>query len=228
MSASPRLALLSGVAGIVLFDAGWFWDPAAPFDSDSRIAAWYATHPDGPWLAAGAFILLSAPFFLVFAGAVRERLAAGGASPRIQRLVHGAGKGFGIAALVFGAVYLAIPAARTFTSVGAPSGDVSRFAGSAEFSTWMLLSTALVGTFAVGLAAASFTSRAVPRWLGVVVLVLLVPVVANPMLPMAGVTLLFLVVSIGLAAQSAPALPVHRDPAAVRAAESRIGETQPA
>lgn len=205
MSASPRLALLSGAAGIVLFDVGWFWDPAAPFVSDARLATWYATHSDGPWLAAAAFIMLSAPFLLVFAGAVSARLAAMGASRRSQRLARGGARGFAVAVLVFGAVYAAIPAARTFTSVGAPSGDLSRFAGSAEFSVWMLLSSALVGTFAVGLVTAAFTSRAVPRWLGVVVLVLLVPVVANPMLPMAGITLLFLVVSISLAIRPADA-----------------------
>jgi hypothetical protein len=200
MSASPRLALLSGIAGIVLFDVGWFWDPAAPFLSDRALATWYATHSDWPWLASGALTMLAAPFFLVFAGAVRNRLAAAGASLGTQRLVHSAGKGFGIAVLTFGAIYAAIPAARTFTSVGAPSGDVSRFAGSAEFSVWMVLSAALVGAFAVGLVAASFASHAVPRWLGVVVLVLLVPVVGNPVLPMAGITLLFVVVSGSLAA----------------------------
>jgi hypothetical protein len=220
MSTTARLAPLSGLAGIVLFDVGWFWDPAAPFVSDDRLATWYATHPDGPWLAAAALTMLAAPFFLVFAGAVRDRLAAAGASLPIQRLVHGAGKGFGIAVLVFGAVYAAIPAARTFTSVGAPSGDVSRFVGSAEFSVWMLLSTALVGTFAVGLAASSFASRAVPRWLGVVVLVLLVPVVANPVLPMAGITLLFLVTSITLTVRplgvpAAPERSASREPVAV-------------
>jgi hypothetical protein len=220
MSTTARLAPLSGLAGIVLFDVGWFWDPAAPFDSDSRIAAWYATHPDGPWLAAGALTILAAPFFLVFAGAVRDRLAAGGASPQIQRLVHGAGRGFGIAVLVFGAVYMAIPAARTFTSVGAPSADVSRFAGSAEFSVWMLLSTALMGTFAVGFAGGAFASRAVPRWLGVAVLVLLVPVLGNPVLPMAGITLLVVLVSITLTVRPLRSVEVgervaSRDPVAV-------------
>jgi hypothetical protein len=200
MSTSPRLAALSGAAGIVLFDVAWFWDPAAPFLSDRGIASWYAANGSGAWLAAGVLTMLAAPFFLVFAGAVRDRLAAGGASPLSQRLAHGAVKGFGIAVLVFGAVYAAIPAARTFTDVGAPSGDVSRFAGSAEFSVWMLISSALAVTLAVGLAAAAFGSRAVPRWLGVVVLVLAVPSLANPLFPMAGISLLFLVVSITLAA----------------------------
>jgi hypothetical protein len=209
MPTSPRLAALSGAAGIVLFDVAWFWDPAAPFLSDRGIASWYAANGNAAWLAAGLLTMLAAPFFLVFAGAVRDRLAAGGASPLQQRLAHGAAKGFGIAVLVFGAVYAAIPAARTFTDVGAPSGAVSRFAGSAEFSVWMLLSSALAVTFAVGLGAAAFGSRAVPRWLGVVVLVLAVPSLANPLFPMAGISLLFLVVSITLA--------VSR-PAAARAA----------
>jgi hypothetical protein len=199
MSASPRLAALSGLAGIVLFDVAWFWDPAAPFLGDRALAHWYATHGSGSWLAAGVLTMLAAPFFLVFAGALRDRLAAGGASPREQQLVSGAARGFGIAVLVFGGVYAAIPAARTFTHVGAPSGAVSRFAGSAEFGVWMLLSSALAATLAVGLAAAAFRSRAVPRALGVVVLVLAVPSLANPLFPMAGITLLLLVVSLTFA-----------------------------
>jgi hypothetical protein len=218
MSDSPRRAVLSGAAGIVLFDVAWFWDPAAPFLPDRRLAAWYAAHGNGAWLAAGALTILAAPFFLVFAGAVRDRLAAGGASPLQQRVVHGALRGFAIAVLVFGAVYAAIPAARIFTDVGAPSGDVSRFAGSTEFSVWMILSSVLAGTFAVGLAAAAFRARAVPRWLGVVVLVLAVPSVANPLFPMAGISLLFLVVSITLAvSRPAPARAAAAPPTQVPA-----------
>src|SRR3954469_2222383 len=74
MPTSPRLAALSGAAGIVLFDVAWFWAPAAPFLSDRGIASWYAANGNGAWLAAGVLTMLAAPFFLVFAGAVRDRL----------------------------------------------------------------------------------------------------------------------------------------------------------
>src|SRR5690242_7364750 len=95
-SAMPRLSALSGVAGIVLLDVGWFWDPAAPFGSDARIAAWYAAHGDGQWLGAAAVTLLAVPFLWIFATVVRRRLATGGAPRTLQLLAVGAGRAFAL------------------------------------------------------------------------------------------------------------------------------------
>src|SRR5690242_1412157 len=127
-----RLSALSGLAGIVLLDVGWFWDPAAPFGSDAHIAAWYASHGDAQWLAAAAVTLLAAPFLWFFATGLPTRLAVG------------AGKAFALTVLVFGLLYAAIPLSRTFTVVGAPSGAVSRFWDGAVFGEYIVAATVSV------------------------------------------------------------------------------------
>src|SRR5690348_827817 len=93
MAAHPRLDALSGLAGIALLAVGWFWDPTPPNDwSDSRLDAYLAAHtPTAPWLVVSVLQLLAVPFLWRFATVLRDRLAAGGASPRLRRLVSGAG-----------------------------------------------------------------------------------------------------------------------------------------
>jgi hypothetical protein len=184
-----RLSALSGLAGIVLLDVGWFWDPAAPFGSDAHIAAWYASHGDAQWLAAAAVTLLAAPFLWFFATGLPSRVAVG------------AGKAFALTVLVFGLLYAAIPLSRTFTVVGAPSGAVSRFWDGAVFGEYIVAATlsvvVLVGTVSV----AAFRRQGIPLGLGIAGIPLAVLVLATFFLPMAGITLWFLAASITLAAR---------------------------
>jgi hypothetical protein len=207
-----RLSALSGLAGIVLLDVGWFWDPAAPFGSDARIAAWYAGHGDVQWLAAAAVTVLAAPFFWVFASGLRERLAAGGASRTLQLLTAGAGRAFALTVLVFGLLYAAIPLSRTFTVVGAPSGAVSRFWDGAVFGEYIVAATLSVLVLAGAVSVAAFRRQGIPLGLGVAGIPLAVLVAGTFFLPMAGITLWFVAASVTLAA-SRP-----------RAVEPAIGE----
>src|SRR3954466_3770746 len=123
-----RLAPLSGVAGIGLVVAGLATDKAPTSSwSDARIAGWYATHGSAEWLGAAFLIALAVPFLLVFTAVVRERLAAGGASSRVQWVLQGAGTAYAVTLLVGAALYGAVPAARVFSRAPAPSPDVSRY-----------------------------------------------------------------------------------------------------
>jgi hypothetical protein len=195
-----RLSALAGLAGIVLLDVGWFWDPAAPFGSDAHIAAWYAGHGDAPWLAAAAVTVLAAPFLWIFANGIRDRLAERGASRSLQLLAGGAGRAFALTVLVFGLLYAAIPLSRTLTVVGAPSGAVSRFWDAAVFGEYIVAATVSVAVLVGAVSVAAFRSRAVPVGLGIAGVPLAVLVLGTFFLPMAGITLWFLATSITLAA----------------------------
>jgi len=189
-----RLPALSGLAGIVLLDVGWFWDPAAPFGSDAHLAAWYASHGDAQWLAAAAVTVLAAPFFWVFAKGLPDRLAAG------------AGKAFALTVLVFGLLYAAIPLSRTFTVVGAPSGAVSRFWDGAVFGEYIVAATVSVLVLVGAVTVAAFRRQGIPLGLGIAGIPLAVLVVGTFFLPMAGITLWFVAASITFAARRPPAV----------------------
>lgn len=199
MNAS-RLAPLSGLLGIVLLDMGWFWDPAAPLDqSDRATASWYASHGNGAWLVAAALATLAVPCFWVFSSYVTARITAAGGSVRARKVVSVASRTFALSVLIVGPLYAAVPLTRVLTDVGDPSPAVSRFVGAAEFSEFILLSTLAAVVFAVSVSVAGWSTRAVPRWLSVAGIPLALIMLANPVLPMAGITLWFLLASITLA-----------------------------
>ncbi len=200
MATPSRAGALSGLAGIVLLDVGWFWDPAAPQDmSDRQLAGWYATHGNGPWLAAAALITLAAPFFWLFAGHVTQRLAAVGGSERAQRIVGRAGRAFAATVGIFGPVYAAIPLGRVLSQAGDPSGPVSRFVEGVQFTEYLVFTTLTAVVFTLALCISGWATRAVPRWLAVVGGLLALVMLASPVLPMEGITLWFLIASITLA-----------------------------
>ena len=200
MATTSRAAALSGLAGIVLLDVGWFWDPAAPQDmSDSQLSNWYATHGNGAWLAAAALITVAAPFFWLFAGHVTQRLAAAGGSERAQRFVGRAGRAFALTVGIFGPVYAAIPLGRVLTVTGDPSGPVSRFVEAVQFSEYVAFTTLTAVAFTLAVCITGWSTRAVPRWLSVVGGLLSLVMLASPVLPMEGITLWFLIASITLA-----------------------------
>ena len=182
-----RTSALSGLAGIVLLDVAWFWDPAAPFGSDAHIAAWYASHGDGQWLGAAALTVLAAPFFWLFARGLPDRLAAG------------AGRAFALTVLVFGLLYAAIPLSRTFTVVGAPSGAVSRFWDGAVFGEYIAAATLSVVVLIGAVSVAAFRRRGIPLGLGIAGVPLAALVLGTFFLPMAGITLWFVAATITLA-----------------------------
>lgn len=220
-AATSRAGALSGLAGIVLLDVGWFWDPAAPQDmSDKQLAAWYSSHGNGPWLAAAALITLAAPFFWIFAGHVAQRLAVTGGSERAQKLVGRAGRAFAVVVGVFGPVYAAIPLGRVLTQAGDPSGPVSRFVEAMQFSEYVAFTTVTAVVFTLAVCITGWSTRAVPRWLTVVGCFLSLVMLASPVLPMEGITLWFLIASITLA--------IARPRAVARPASARDGVAVPA
>jgi hypothetical protein len=201
MAVSSRTAALSGLAGIALFDVGWFWDPTPPVDwSNRHLDAYLTTHSNTNWVIAAVLQLLAIPFLWRFGAVVRDRLAAGGASARTVRLAGEAGRAFGITALAFAVCYAVIPFTGVFTSVGNPSGEIYRFWFTGTFSVFIPFATVFVAGGIGAVCAGAFRGRAVPRGLGIAGIPLGVLVLGTFLLPMAGITLWFLVASITLAA----------------------------
>ena len=207
MSLSSRLAPLSGVAGIACLVAGLATDKAPTSSwSDARITSWYATHGNGEWLVSAYLIAAAAPFLLIFAGVVRQRLAAADASRIARSVLLGAGTAFAVTALVGAALYAGVPAARVFADAPAPSPDISRYLLGAAYGTLVMFSAFAAALFAATASFASLRSRAIPRWLAIAGLPLSLLMLANAVLPMAVITLWFLVTSITLAVRP------HRQP----------------
>jgi len=201
-----RTAALSGLAGIALLDVGWFWDPTPPIDwSNRHLDAYFATHSNAHWLIAAVLQFLAVPFFWRFGMVVRDRLAAGGAAPRIVRLAAGSGRAFAITVLAFDVCYAVIPFTGLFTDVGTPSADVYRFWNAGTFAVYIPLSTLFVAGTIAAVCAGAFRGRAVPLGLGIAGVPLGLLTLGNFFLPMAGITLWFAAASVTLAATRGPA-----------------------
>jgi uncharacterized membrane protein YvlD (DUF360 family) len=209
-----RTAALSGLAGIALLDVGWFWDPTPPIDwSNRHLDAYFATHGNTQWLIAAVLQFLAVPFLWRFGTVVRDRLAAGGAAPRVVRLAAGSGRAYAITVLAVAAGYSVIPFTGLFTDVTRPSADVYRFWNAGIFAVYVPVSTLFVAGMIAAVCAGAFYGRAVPIALGIAGIPLALLTLGNFFLPMAGITLWFAAASITLAATrrpSATAVPAPR------------------
>ena len=200
-----RPAALSGLAGIALFDIGWFWDPTPPIDwSNRHLDAYFATHSNAHWLIAAVLQFLAVPFLWRFGTVVRDRLADGAAAPRVVRLAAASGRAFAITVLTLDVCYAVIPFTGVFTDVGTPSADVYRFWNAGTFAVYIPLSTLFVAGVIAAVCAGAFRGRSVPLGLGIAGVPLGLATLANFFLPMAGITLWFLAASITLAATRRP------------------------
>jgi hypothetical protein len=210
---ASRLAPLSGVAGIGCLVAGLALDRAPTSSwSDAHITAWYASHGNGGWLLSAYLIAAAAPFLLIFAAVVRDRLADAGASRRSQSVVLGSGTAFAVTALVGAALYAAVPAARVFSKAPAPSPDISRYMLGASYGTLVMFSALAAALFSATACVAALRGGAMPRWLAVAGIPFAVLMLANAVMPMAAITLWFVVASITLAVSGGPGARVSRQP----------------
>ena len=199
MSLPARLAPLSGLAGIACLVAGLATDKAPTSSwSDARITQWYATHGNGEWLVSAYLIAAAAPFLLIFAGVMCQRLAAAGASRTVRSVLLGSGTAFAVTALVGAALYAGVPAARVFAKAPAPSPDISRYLLGASYGTLVMFSAFAAAVFAATLSIGSLRTRAMPQWLAIAGIPASVLMLANAVMPMAVITLWFLVTSITL------------------------------
>lgn len=205
MSVSARLAPLSGVAGIACLVAGLATDKAPTSSwSDSRITAWYAGHGNAEWLVSAYLIAAAAPFLLIFTGVLRERLAAAGGSRLSRSVLLGSGTAFAVTALVGAALYAGVPAARVFAKAPSPSPDISRYLLGASYGTLVMFSAFAAALFAATVSIGSLRSGAVPKWLAVAGIPMSVLMLANAVMPMAVITLWFLIVGITLTVRPLP------------------------
>ena len=200
MSVTARIAPLSGLAGIGCLVSGLALDRAPTSSwSDRQITDWYATHGVGQWMLSGIVVAAAAPFLLLFTAEVRERLAVAGASRRTQSVQLGAGIAFAVTALVGAALYVAVPAAMTFSSAPAPGADISRYTLGAAYGTLVMFSALAAALFTLTASVGSLRTRAIPRWLAITGLPFAALMLLNALLPLAAITLWFVTASITLA-----------------------------
>jgi hypothetical protein len=203
MPTITRLAPLAGAAGIACAVAGLAMD-TAPTSSwpDARITAWYASNGSGHWLLSAYLIAAAAPFLLLFTAVVRDRLARAGASATSLSVVLGAGVAFAVTLLTGAALYAAVPAARVFARAPAPSPDISRYLLGAAYGSLVMFSALAAAVFAAAVSVAALRTRALPRWLAIAGIPFAVLMLANAVMPMAAITVWFLVASVTFAVRS--------------------------
>lgn len=200
MPTLSRIGPLAGVAGIGCAVAGLAMDTAPTSSwSDQRIADWYTANGSGHWLLSAYVLAAAAPFLLLFTAVVRGRLARAGASPTSLSVVLGAGTAFAVMLMTGAALYAAVPAARVFARAPAPSADISRYLLGAAYGALVMFSALASAVFAAAVSIAALRTRALPRPLAVVGVVLAVLMLANAVMPMAAITLWFLVISVAFA-----------------------------
>jgi hypothetical protein len=203
MPTLTRLAPLTGAAGIACAVAGLAMD-TAPTSSwpDARITAWYAANGNGHWLLSAYLIAAAAPFLLLFTAVVRQCLARAGASSTSLSVVHGAGVAFAVTLLTGAALYAAVPAARVFAKAPAPSPDISRYLLGAAYGSLVMFSAFAAAVFVAAVSVAALRTGALPRWLAIAGIPFAVLMLANAVMPMAAITLWFLVVSVTFTVRS--------------------------
>lgn len=203
MSATRRLAPLSGLAGILCVVVGLAMD-AAPTSSwsDAQITRWYADHGLAHWFVSAYVLALGAPLLLGFVAVARERMADAGVGNAARTLVLGSGLAFSVTVLVGAGLYAAVPAAMTFSKAPDPSADISRYMLGASYGVLVMFSAFAAALFAGTLSVTSLRSGVLPKSLAVIGLPASVLMLANAVMPMAVITLWFGATSIALTLRS--------------------------
>lgn len=208
MQGLRRLTPLTGLGGIALLVAGLATDTAPTSSwSDTRIEDWYATHGRGHWLLSGYLLAAAAPLLLVFTADLRQRMAAAGAGGHSQSLVLGSGIAFAVTVLTGAGLYVAVPAAMTFSSAPPPTADISRYLLGAAYGTLVMFSAFAAALLAATVSVTSLRHRVIPRWLAVIGIPAALLMLANAALPMGVITLWFTVASISLVVRRTTATP---------------------
>jgi hypothetical protein len=127
-------------------------------------------------------------------------------------VVLGSGTAFAVTALVGAALYAAVPAARVFSKAPAPSPDISRYMLGASYGTLVMFSALAAALFTATACIAALRVGAMPRWLAIAGIPFALLMLANAVMPMAAITLWFVVASITLAVSGGPGARVSRQP----------------
>lgn len=205
MSAASRLSPLTGVAAIGCIVAGLATDHAPTSSwSDQRIEAWYGTHGRAGWFVSAYLLALGAPLLIAFAAVVRERLRRAGAGEVACSVVTGAGTAFAVTLLAGAGMYAAVPAAMTFTSSPAPPAAVSRYLLGGAYGMLVMFSAFAAALFAVTVSIQALRTGVLPRWLAIAGIPLSLLMLANAALPMAAITVWFIVASIAFTVRPMP------------------------
>jgi hypothetical protein len=193
----PRLSPLTGIAGVACVVAGLALDRAPTSQwPDAQITQWYSTHGRSLWFVSACLVALGAPLLLAFTAILRDRLDHSGASRLAGGLVSGSGIALAVTYLVGAGVYAAIPAAMTFSKAPAPDPSTSRYFLGASYGILVMFSAFAAALLAVTVSVTAQRTRALPRWLAIAGVPTGALMLLNAVMPMAVITLWFLVVSI--------------------------------
>ena len=165
-----RLAPLSGLLAAVLLVGGLAEENVATSSNDGAVGAWLASNHTASWLAHSFLLAFAALAILVFAHAVRERVAGG---PRPDGTAAGGSlvSAYGglMAAVVFAgaAVFAAYPIGHLFEDMPITSPDGYRVTMAASASLMLVFSMLPAAAFAVAAATLGLRRRTMPIWLAI-------------------------------------------------------------
>ncbi|CCH76331.1 membrane hypothetical protein [Nostocoides japonicum T1-X7] len=195
-----RLAPLTGPLGLAAIIAALASDTLPGGDvTDADLATYTQTHGYGTWLLMGVGFGVGGVLLLVFAAVLATRLERAGAGPVATRIAQVAGTAWGTLALAAGACWSAAPMAHLFLSPRPPTAAVYNLFGGLSYGILVLFCALAAATLAAAVTAVALRTSLLPRWLAVVGVPATLLMLANPLLPMAVITLWFTAVAICLA-----------------------------
>lgn len=195
----------SGPAAAVLLVVGLFESNIETSRPDHDITAWLAGHGNTGWLAHATASAVAAVLLIVFGQALRERLGREtAAGALVASLATAAGAMVGLGAAVFAAV----PIGRVFESAPDPDPSTYRYLSAAAAAMMVIFVAPACAALVATTGIAGMRIGTLPRWLGVVSVVLAVVIVASAFVaPLMAFVLWLLVTGVALGVRRPAAQP---------------------
>jgi len=195
-----RIAPLVGPLGLAAIIAALAADtlPGGQV-TDAELVTYTQDHGYGTWLLMGVGIGVGGALLLVFTAVLTARLERAGAGAVSVRLAQTAGTAWGALTLMAGACWSAMAMAHAFLSTDPPTAAVFNAFGGLSYGVLVLFCALAAATLAAAVTAAALRTRLLPRWLAVAGVPASLLMLANPLLPMAVITLWFTAVAVCLA-----------------------------
>jgi hypothetical protein len=167
--------------------------------NDAQLATYLDRHGYGVFLTMGGGVCLGGVLLLIFTSVVATRLESAGAGPTAVRVVAAAGTGWAAMTMLAGTAWIGPFVAHLAFTKTPPSAQANLILSGVGYSALTLLAGMSAALVAATITSVAFHTELLPRWLAIAGVPASVLILANPMLPMAIMTLWFTAVAVCLA-----------------------------
>ncbi len=191
---STRLGLLTGPLAFAAIILGLATDTLPGGEvTDAQLATYLANHGYGVFLTMGGGVGLGGVLLLVFTSVLATRLEHVGAGPLPVRIVTAAGTGWAAMTMLAGAAWIG-----PFVAHMAFTAQTNLIMSGFGYSALTLFAGLAATLVAATVTAVALRTDLLPRWLAIAGVPASVLILANPVFPMAIITLWFTAVTVCL------------------------------